>query len=105
MSAAVFHCGRHILAKCTSPLFGSGTTVNFAARVCGMAAGAEVWLSDDAKSHIDQHKAARHRGLKWLVHTNCRLKGFGEEFTLWSTDSADQHTCTSPPAVSEARTR
>jgi len=61
-----------------------GGTVNFASRVVGVITDAEIWLSDPAKMAIDQHGAARHKGLVWEQHQNVNMKGFPGGFTLWS---------------------
>jgi class 3 adenylate cyclase/GTPase SAR1 family protein len=60
-----------------------GSTVNFAARVVGEIEGAEIWLSDDAKAHIDGLGAERHKNLKWERH-EATMKGFQGTFVLWS---------------------
>jgi class 3 adenylate cyclase/GTPase SAR1 family protein len=61
-----------------------GGTVNFAARVVGAIAGAEIWLSDRAKEDLDQLGAPQHAKLKWERHGAVRMKGFPGKFTLWS---------------------
>jgi class 3 adenylate cyclase/GTPase SAR1 family protein len=61
-----------------------GGTVNFAARVVGAIAGAEIWLSDRAKEDIDRLGAAQHAKLKWERHGDVPMKGFNGKFTLWS---------------------
>jgi class 3 adenylate cyclase len=61
-----------------------GGTVNLAARVRGMAKGAEIWLSDRAKQDVDQYKAASHRELEWHKHEGCELKGHPGTQPLWS---------------------
>jgi class 3 adenylate cyclase len=61
-----------------------GGTVNFAARVVGAIAGAEIWLSDKAKDEIKQLGSGRHRGLEWTRHLDQKMKGFPGAFTLWS---------------------
>ena len=61
-----------------------GGTVNFAARVIGAVTGAEIWLSDDAKKHIDAAGAARYKSLEWDRHDDVRMKGFPSNATLWS---------------------
>src|ERR1035437_7004880 len=61
-----------------------GTTINFAARVVGAIHGSEIWLSSQAKGHLDTCGARRHTQLKWARHDNLELKGFGERFCLWS---------------------
>ncbi len=61
-----------------------GITVNYAARVEGMAKGAEVWVSNEAKTHIDQEGLKRHDELQWTSHDNCELKGFQGKHKLWS---------------------
>jgi class 3 adenylate cyclase len=62
-----------------------GGTVNFAARVVGAIKGAEIWLSDQAKKHLDSSGAQRQ--LKWEQHDGVEMKGFIGEFTLWSLSS------------------
>lgn len=62
-----------------------GGTVNFAARVVGAIKGAEIWLSDQAKKHMDSSGAQRQ--LKWEQHDGVQMKGFIGEFTLWSLSS------------------
>jgi class 3 adenylate cyclase/GTPase SAR1 family protein len=59
-----------------------GGTVNFAARVVGAIKGAEIWLSDQAKKHLDSSGAQRQ--LHWEQHDAVQMKGFIGEFTLWS---------------------
>lgn len=59
-----------------------GGTVNFAARVVGAIKEAEIWLSDQAKKHMDSSGAQRQ--LKWEQHDGVLMKGFIGEFTLWS---------------------
>jgi WD40 repeat protein/class 3 adenylate cyclase/GTPase SAR1 family protein len=61
-----------------------GGTVNFAARVVGSIAGAEIWLSDRAKDDIDRLGAKRYQQLKWSRHEDVVMKGFPDVFTLWS---------------------
>ncbi len=62
-----------------------GGTVNFAARVVGAIKGAEIWLSDEAKNHLDSSGAQRQ--LKWEQHDGVEMKGFIGGFTLWSLRS------------------
>jgi len=61
-----------------------GTTVNYAARVMSMAEAGGVWLSNEAKNHVDQEKATRHGSLHWQKHPDCVLKGFPGQHQLWS---------------------
>lgn len=61
-----------------------GASVNYAARVVGAPDGAEVWLSSEAKSHVDQQGAAHHAELPWLPHAGMQLKGFPGKHVLWS---------------------
>jgi class 3 adenylate cyclase len=65
-----------------------GRTVNFAARVVGAIKGAEIWLSDQAKTDIDVLGARRHEELRWRRHDTVELKGFSGAFTLWSVSHA-----------------
>jgi len=64
-----------------------GGTVNYAARVIGAAQGAEIWLSDRAKTDIDGLGAARHRNIRWEAHEDAELKGFNGKHRLWSVRS------------------
>ena len=66
-----------------------GGMVNYASRVEGMGEGAEIWISDRAKSDIDAEKAERHRSLLWTEHSDCELKGFEGKHTLWSVVRSD----------------
>ena len=61
-----------------------GTTVNLAARVVGATPAAEVWLSNQAKGHLDTCGAKRHTQLNWKKHESMELKGFAERHCLWS---------------------
>ncbi len=61
-----------------------GGTVTLAARVAGKIKRAEIWLSEQAKAHIDELGARRHGGLKWKKHAGVALKGLPGRFTLWS---------------------
>src|SRR2546423_3449311 len=61
-----------------------GGTVNFAARVVGAIKGAEIWLSDEAKKHLERSGARRHETLKWERHDGVEMKGFPGVCTLWS---------------------
>ncbi len=61
-----------------------GQTVNFAARVVGAIHGAEIWLSAQAKEHLDSSGAARHSALIWKKYDDVRMKGFDGNYTLWS---------------------
>ncbi|MBI5499335.1 MAG: TIR domain-containing protein [Deltaproteobacteria bacterium] len=78
-----------------------GITVNTAARVLGHAVGAEIWLSQDAKHHIDQHRAARHQAFQWTSHAECSLKGLPGTHTLWSVVTPEMRrfaqTCEAVP--------
>lgn len=65
-----------------------GTMVNFASRVVAQAEGAEIWLSNEAKSHIDLVGLKHQTTLPWLEHKNCTLKGFPGTYTLWSLITA-----------------
>ncbi|MGR3176941.1 MAG: WD40 domain-containing protein [Candidatus Anammoxibacter sp.] len=62
----------------------SGVSINYTARVESMAKGAEIWLSNEAKAHIDQEGFARHKDIEWSEHPDCEMKGFNGKFTLWS---------------------
>ncbi|MGR3317597.1 MAG: adenylate/guanylate cyclase domain-containing protein, partial [Candidatus Anammoxibacter sp.] len=62
----------------------SGVSINYTARVESMAKGAEIWLSNEAKAHIDQEGFDRHKDIEWTEHPDCELKGFNGKRTLWS---------------------
>jgi class 3 adenylate cyclase len=61
-----------------------GREISFAARVIGANKGAEIWLSNEAKRHIDLLNSARHKDIYWVKHPNMELKGFDGTFTLWA---------------------
>lgn len=61
-----------------------GRTVNFAARVVGTIHDAEIWLSGEAKDHLNSSGAARHENLRWQKHENLAMKGFEGTYCLWS---------------------
>lgn len=64
-----------------------GSAVNFAARVAGAIQNAGIWLSDEARKHLDSLGAPRHNELRWIQHSDTHLKGFEGIFTLWSLNS------------------
>jgi class 3 adenylate cyclase len=62
-----------------------GGTVNFAARVLGaIKEVTEIWLSNQAKEHLDDYGANHHRRLNWVRHDGVEMKGFNGTFTLWA---------------------
>jgi len=61
-----------------------GNAVNYAARVVEAAIGSEIWLSDQAKEHLDKSGLKQHAELRWIRHEQMLLKGFEGTFTLWS---------------------
>lgn len=61
-----------------------GATVNYAARVVGAIKAAEIWLSNEAKSHIDQEGAPHQATLSWANHSGLEIKGFPGKHILWS---------------------
>ena len=61
-----------------------GATVNYAARVAATPKDAEVWLSNEAKSHVDQEGAPHQATLRWLNHSGLEIKGFPGKHILWS---------------------
>ena len=62
-----------------------GGPVNFASRVVGAIKEAtEIWLSNQAKDHLDDYGAKQHRQLSWERHDGVEMKGFNGTFTLWS---------------------
>ncbi len=62
----------------------SGGAVNFAARVVGAIKGAEIWISSQAKEHLESYGAKQHAHLKWKLQGAVKMKGFTGTFTLWS---------------------
>lgn len=65
---------------------GFGLMVNYTARIVHLPPGAEIWVSNTAKSHIEEEKARRHINLEWVAHENIELKGFEGKHTLWSLE-------------------
>ena len=63
-----------------------GIMVNYASRVVDMARGPEIWLSEMAKSQLDQSGSFKGYNLRWTRHADCELKGFEGQYTLWSVD-------------------
>ena len=61
-----------------------GTTVNYTARVVAVPRGDEIWLSSEAKGHVDQEGAPQHAVLQWRTHSGLDLKGFAGKHILWS---------------------
>ncbi|HEX8178283.1 MAG TPA: adenylate/guanylate cyclase domain-containing protein [Pyrinomonadaceae bacterium] len=61
-----------------------GQHVNMAARVEAHAKGAGIRVSMKVKEDVDSLRAARHKKLKWIEHTDQELKGFPQKYTLWS---------------------
>ncbi|MDX6527825.1 MAG: hypothetical protein QOH41_115 [Blastocatellia bacterium] len=67
-----------------------GGTVNFAARVLGaIKEASEIWLSNQAKEHVDDYWAKHHRSLNWVRHDDVEMKGFKGTFTLWALRSKE----------------
>jgi class 3 adenylate cyclase len=59
-----------------------GRTVHFASRVMNQAVGSEVWLSDEAKAHLDRR--ALSGGLPQLEEfSGCTLKNVPGTWRLW----------------------
>jgi class 3 adenylate cyclase len=77
---AAIHVGPVQVKK--DDLFGS--PVHFTARIAGVFKGAEIWLSDEAKTHIDSRGAARYEGLKWECHDDVKFNGYTGAYRLWS---------------------
>ena len=61
-----------------------GSTVNYTARVESLAQTSEVWLSNEAKTHIEQDGLDRHSKIRWLPHPDCEFKGFDGKQMLWA---------------------
>jgi class 3 adenylate cyclase len=68
-----------------------GRAVNFAARVVSSIEGPEIWLSDQARSDLDDFGASRFANLHWEPHNHVCLRGFKDSFTLWSLASSSSH--------------
>ncbi len=64
-----------------------GGTVNFAARVLGAVADAEIWLSERAKEDIERLGTDKYQRLGWQRHEAVAMKGFPGKFTLWAVKS------------------
>lgn len=64
-----------------------GSAVSYAARVASAGRGAEIWLSSEAKSHVDQQGEPQHANLAWVEHAGIELKGFVGKHILWSLKS------------------
>jgi class 3 adenylate cyclase len=66
-----------------------GGTVNFAARVVGaIKQKPEIWLSEQAKEHLDRGGARQYAQLKWKRQRLVKMKGFNGTFALWSLRKA-----------------
>jgi class 3 adenylate cyclase len=63
-----------------------GTHVDLAARVVGMQTAGSIWLSNEARSHLNDQRPARFDNLKWIPH-NVSPKGFGES-VFWELSKA-----------------
>ena len=61
-----------------------GLMVNFTSRIVHQIEGAEIWLSNVAKVHIDEERAQRHSSLEWIPHADCEFRGFEGKQVLWS---------------------
>jgi class 3 adenylate cyclase len=61
-----------------------GVTVNYASRVVNTPRDAEIWLSSEAKGHVDQEGEPHHARLPWQTHGGLELKGFPGKHILWS---------------------
>lgn len=61
-----------------------GLMVNYTSRIVHQPQGAEIWLSNVAKIHVDEERAQRHVNLDWAVHTESNFKGFEGKQVLWS---------------------
>lgn len=66
-----------------------GTTVNYAARVASSAAGADVRLSSEAKSHVEQEGDPRHAALRYAPLRDQEMKGFPGKHILWEVGGAE----------------
>lgn len=65
-----------------------GSTVDYTARIMNIISKPEIWLSSEAKNHIDQERTSRHSDMHWIAHANCELKGFKGRYMLWSIETS-----------------
>lgn len=68
-----------------------GSTVDYTARIMNMVSKPEIWLSSEAKNHIDQERTSRHSDMHWIAHANCEMKGFKGKYMLWSIETSKQN--------------
>jgi class 3 adenylate cyclase len=61
-----------------------GSAVNYASRVVGTPKGAEIWMSNEAKGHVDMEGVPEYANLPWQTHSGLELKGFPGKHILWS---------------------
>jgi hypothetical protein len=80
-----------------------GREVNFGARVVGNIKGSEIWLSEPAYFNVKGLGAARFKNLSWEPHDKIQMKGFGDEFRLWSLSSTDARQQYEPSPVGAPR--
>lgn len=64
-----------------------GITINYTSRIEQIAQKSEIWVSDDAKTHIDQDGLEKHSKIEWILHPDCILKGFKGKHSLWSVSN------------------
>ena len=83
-SRIAVRAGLHVGPVTVAPADVNGGTVDYASRVVHEAVGAEVWLSNEAKSHVDQDRSPQHASLQWVSHRGVKLKGFPGKQTLYS---------------------
>lgn len=63
-----------------------GSMVNFCARLMGQAEGAELIVSEEARSHAMQEGEDRHVNLTWNAYDNIIFKGFPGSWRVWSIE-------------------
>jgi class 3 adenylate cyclase len=61
-----------------------GSAVNYASRVVAAPKGAEIWISNEAKGHVDMEGVPEYANLPWQTHSGLELKGFPGKHILWS---------------------
>lgn len=74
------------------------THVNLATCIAGMAKGAEIWVSDRVKQHIDEMQAGPQRHFNWQQRPDYQPEGLSENMPLWSVASSKRGGHQAAPA-------
>jgi class 3 adenylate cyclase len=61
-----------------------GQAVDFASRICDLANGGELWLSERAREDVLATRPELGLRLGWRLHSDMAVKGFAERYRLWS---------------------